>query len=277
MLGSVHDAEDALQEALLRAWRGLPTVRGPQLAALLALPDRDQHLPRRDRAAAQAGAADRLRPGRRPARAAPASRSSSRSGSSRTRTSRLGLDDGLAAPEARYEQRESVELAFVAALQHLPAQPARGADPARGARILRPRGRRVARHHGRVGQQRAAARAQDGRRARCPSSSQQATLRRSATSASASSSRTTSTRWSAATSTPSSRAHRGRRRGRCRRCRPGSAAARRSPRSWPSSPLSGAWRWRHVPDARERSAGGGLATCWDPERESYRRRSCSTC
>jgi RNA polymerase sigma-70 factor (ECF subfamily) len=31
----------------------------------------------------------------------------------------LGLEDGLAAPEARYEQRESVELAFIAALQLL--------------------------------------------------------------------------------------------------------------------------------------------------------------
>jgi len=51
MLGSVHDAEDSLQDAMLRAWRGL------ELAPLLALHDRHQHLPERDRQAPQASPA----------------------------------------------------------------------------------------------------------------------------------------------------------------------------------------------------------------------------
>src|SRR6266516_2788130 len=83
MLGSAADAEDALQETLLRAWRGLPRFAGRSSvrswlykiatnACLRAIERR----PRR----------------------------------------------GLASPEARYEQREGVELAFIAALQHLPAR-----------------------------------------------------------------------------------------------------------------------------------------------------------
>ena len=119
MLGLSADAEDALQDALLGAWRGLPRVRGPQLAALVAVHDRDQRLPAGDRAPTQARAADRLRPARRPAR--PAGSAAGRVGLDRA-VGRLDARRTRRSPDARYEQREAVELAFIAALQHLPAR-----------------------------------------------------------------------------------------------------------------------------------------------------------
>src|SRR3954447_9668043 len=120
MLGSVHDAEDALQDALLRAWRGLGRFEGrSSLRSWLYT-------------IAPNACLDLI--GRRPKRVlpidyAPASDPHTPPGEPVIESvwvepypdEMLGLEDGYAAPEARYEQRESVELAFVAALQHLPA------------------------------------------------------------------------------------------------------------------------------------------------------------
>ena len=44
ILGQVQDAEDAVQETLLSAWRGIGVVRGALDAALLAVSDRHQPL-----------------------------------------------------------------------------------------------------------------------------------------------------------------------------------------------------------------------------------------
>ena len=125
MLGSLQDAEDACQETLTRAWRGLARFEGRssvrrwlyRIATNACL----------DMAA------------RRPARALPidfeARADSAAPGPPLTETAWIEpfphqLEDGYATPEARYELRESVELAFVAALQHLPA-------PQRAALIMR--------------------------------------------------------------------------------------------------------------------------------------------
>ena len=164
MLGSVHDAEDALQEALLRAWRGLPRFEGRSSLRSWLYTDRHQHLPGRDRAAAQAGAADRLRPGRRSPRRP------------RRAAGRVGVGRALPGRDARPRGRlrrargplraARERRARVRRRAPAPAgQPARGADPARGARLLGPGGRGDARHDRRLGQQRAAARPRGGRRA----------------------------------------------------------------------------------------------------------------
>jgi RNA polymerase sigma-70 factor (ECF subfamily) len=111
MLGSVHDAEDALQDALLRAWRGLPRFQGRsslrtwlyRIATNSSL-DLIGRRPRRILPIDLGPAAD---PHDEPAWLEPYP------------DEQLGVEDGRAAPEAGYERRESVELAFVAALQHL--------------------------------------------------------------------------------------------------------------------------------------------------------------
>jgi RNA polymerase sigma-70 factor, ECF subfamily len=120
MLGSLFDADDALQETLLRAWRALPRFQGPQLlrpwlyriatnVCLNVLARRRQRgLPIQHGPAA--GPNDQ-----------PGGPSAEPVWLEPYPDQALELEDGYASPEARYEQREAVELAFIAALQHLPA------------------------------------------------------------------------------------------------------------------------------------------------------------
>ena len=117
MLGSVHDADDALQEALLRAWRGLARFEGRSslrtwLYTVATRASLDLLAARGKRAL--------------PADLAPSSEHAVFDQVPLTDVAWLGpypdtdLAGGPAGPEARYEQREAVELAFVAALHHLP-------------------------------------------------------------------------------------------------------------------------------------------------------------
>jgi RNA polymerase sigma-70 factor (ECF subfamily) len=121
MLGSVQDAEDALQETFLRAWRALARFEGrSSLRSWLYTIATNTSLNAIER---------------RPKRVLPIDFGPAHDphgnylGLPPTEETwvepypdqGLGLEDGYAGPEARYELRESVELAFVAALQNLPA------------------------------------------------------------------------------------------------------------------------------------------------------------
>jgi RNA polymerase sigma-70 factor (ECF subfamily) len=120
MLGSVHDADDALQDALVGAWRGLAGFEGrgslrawlyriATNACLRLLARRPRRVLAVEYGPAAAPQDDLGEPVAEPVFLEPYP------------DDRLGLQDRSAAPEARYELRESVELAFVAALQHLAA------------------------------------------------------------------------------------------------------------------------------------------------------------
>jgi RNA polymerase sigma-70 factor (ECF subfamily) len=121
MLGSVDDAEDALQDAMLRAWRGLPRFQGRSSVRSWLY------------TIATNSCLDAI--SRRPKRVVPAEYGPPADPHDGPGVplvesvwiepypdDRLELADASPAPDARYEQRESVELAFVAALQHLPAR-----------------------------------------------------------------------------------------------------------------------------------------------------------
>jgi RNA polymerase sigma-70 factor, ECF subfamily len=121
MLGSVHDAEDALQEALLRTWRGLPRFEGRSslrswLYKIVTNTSLDAAARRRGRVLPL----DYGPPGDPHAGlAAPLAESVWVEPYPDEALAAESLD---AAPAARYELRESVELAFIVALQQLPAR-----------------------------------------------------------------------------------------------------------------------------------------------------------
>jgi RNA polymerase sigma-70 factor (ECF subfamily) len=120
MLGSVQDAEDALQDSLLRAWRGIDRFEGRStLRSWLYTITTNSSLnlisrrPRRVLPIDHVPATDpRIGPGE------PIVESI---WIEPYPDEQLGLADGRLSPDARYELRESVELAFVAAVQNLPA------------------------------------------------------------------------------------------------------------------------------------------------------------
>jgi RNA polymerase sigma-70 factor (ECF subfamily) len=116
MLGSLHDAEDALQDALLRAWRALPQFQGRSAfrawlyriatnTCLDLIERRSKRTPpaRYGPSAGEVAVGNPLTGQLEPCRDAQA-----------------GFEARQPSPEAGYERREAVELAFIATLQHLP-------------------------------------------------------------------------------------------------------------------------------------------------------------
>ena len=254
-----------------------PPLRGPKLPALLAVPDRHQQLPEADRAPAQAGAAGRLRPAADPHDA--------------TRQplvesvwiepypdERLGVEDRLrrarGALRAARERRARLRRRAPA-----PAAAAAGrADPARRARLLgRPRWPRRSTPRPRRSTAPSSAPARRWTSA-CPEQSQQETLRtlgdervRELVDELRGGMGERRRRRDSLACSPTTR------RSRCRRGRPGSAAATRSPTSLPAAALApGGAGDSSRPAPTASSAFGSYG--WNDGRAplvAHERRSCS--
>jgi RNA polymerase sigma-70 factor (ECF subfamily) len=120
MLGSVQDAEDAFQEAMIRAWRALPKFeRRSSLRSWLYRIATNACLDSIGKRSKQRVLPIDYGPPGDP-HAGPGPPLVESVWVEPYPDAHLGLADGRAAPDARYELRESVELAFIAALQLLP-------------------------------------------------------------------------------------------------------------------------------------------------------------
>jgi RNA polymerase sigma-70 factor (ECF subfamily) len=119
MLGSLEDADDALQEALLRAWRGLGRFERRssirtwlyRIATNSCLQLLARRPKRRLSSAHGPAAAPHTQPGEPLHESVWIEPYPDES---------LVVENGTITPATRYEEREDLELAFIAALQHLP-------------------------------------------------------------------------------------------------------------------------------------------------------------
>ena len=118
ILGSVQDAEDVLQETLLAAWRGLGTYEGrASLRTWLYRIATNRSL----NALRASGRRSRPEPPEPPFEPPKPTRHGEPVWLQPYPDALLdGLPDAAAGPDARYEAKETIALAFVAAVQHLP-------------------------------------------------------------------------------------------------------------------------------------------------------------
>jgi RNA polymerase sigma-70 factor (ECF subfamily) len=118
MMGSLHEAEDLVQETYLRAWRSFDRFDGAALRAWLYRIATHACLDALERRKAHRLLPDQLGP---PSATPPGAPAADVPWLEPYPDSGLeGIADAAPTPEARYASRESVRLAFVAALQQLP-------------------------------------------------------------------------------------------------------------------------------------------------------------